>query len=328
MESVISSISSGLIKRIAIVSGAGISTNSGIPDFRSPGGMYDTLRPELLTATEDEKREMKHDPTTVVSWSLFRNNQFPYLEVRRPFILGTAEQSWKATAAHYFIKLLNDKGILQRLYTQNIDGLDHQLEIEPNKIVNVHGTLASCKCEFCGTSMAPDTFRALVRSNIRNIYDADGSSDPSAPAVSSHINCPSCARPGLKPNTVLYGRSLPDTFWHCLHEDFPDSVDLIIVIGTSLTVHPACDIVTHANEGTIRILINQEKVGTNLGMNFEESGKDIFLSGNADEICIRLAAALDWLGDLYAFRGGMAPLSAELLERAWSERGTSEKTDA
>lgn len=60
----------------------------GIPDFRSPGGMYDSLRPELLTATAKQRTMMKMDPTSVVSWDLFQENQLPYLELRRPFILG------------------------------------------------------------------------------------------------------------------------------------------------------------------------------------------------------------------------------------------------
>ena len=64
---------------------AGTSVASGIPDFRSSGGIFDTLRPELIAASVEERRLMYADPTTVVSWSLFSQNQLPYLEVRRPF---------------------------------------------------------------------------------------------------------------------------------------------------------------------------------------------------------------------------------------------------
>ena len=89
-------------------------TTPGIPDFRSPGGMYATLRPELLTATQKQRFELAADPTNVVTYSMFAQNQFPYLEVRRPFILGTAEQKWKATIAHFFVKILHEKGFLRR----------------------------------------------------------------------------------------------------------------------------------------------------------------------------------------------------------------------
>lgn len=67
------------------------------PDFRSPGGMYDTLKPELITATEEQRRLMKMDPTYVVEKGMFMQNSFPYLEVRRPFILGVRDRKWKPT---------------------------------------------------------------------------------------------------------------------------------------------------------------------------------------------------------------------------------------
>ena len=76
-------------KSICVLTGAGVSVASGIPDFRSPGGMYSTLNPDLLTASPYQRKLMKSDPTYVVTWDIFQNNQFPYMEVRKPFILGT-----------------------------------------------------------------------------------------------------------------------------------------------------------------------------------------------------------------------------------------------
>merc|ERR1719401_283250 len=91
--------------------------------------MYDSLRPELLTATEAQRRAMRSDPTAVVMKEMFFANQFPYMEVRRPFILGTQKQQWKATLSHWFMKFLADEGLLTRLFTQNIDGLDYHTSI-------------------------------------------------------------------------------------------------------------------------------------------------------------------------------------------------------
>jgi len=133
LDRVAEHILSGRCKGIAFLTGAGMSVGAGIPDFRSPGGLYQTLRPELLTATEDEKADMKSNPTTVVDWRLFQHNQFPYLEVRRPFILGTAQQQWKATLGHFFTRVCYDKGLLRTLYTQNIDGLDYQTGVPSEK---------------------------------------------------------------------------------------------------------------------------------------------------------------------------------------------------
>jgi NAD-dependent deacetylase sirtuin 2 len=123
MDRVISGIKSGAIKNVAFLCGAGVSTSSGIPDFRSAGGLYDTLRPELLTASPSQRQALMDDPTMVVNYALFKENQLPYLEVRRPFILGAIEQRWKATLTHFFMQVVHDKKILKRVYTQNIGNI-------------------------------------------------------------------------------------------------------------------------------------------------------------------------------------------------------------
>lgn len=183
---VIDGLKAGTYRKIAILSGAGSSVSSGIPDFRSPGGFYDSLRPELITATAQQRRAMAAEPSMVVDIGLFSVNQFPYLEVRRPFILGTIARQWKPTLTHVFYKLLYEKSLLQRLYTQNIDGLDHHVGIPAEKIVDVHGTISSMSCESCKTPYPTDEFKVDVETKIRNIYD---STDSSAPNKSSNIFC-------------------------------------------------------------------------------------------------------------------------------------------
>ena len=224
-------IKSEACSSVCILTGAGVSVASGIPDFRSPGGMYDTLKPELLTATDQERAEMRANPTHVVSWQLFRDNQLPYLELRRPFMLGILDrpcsssggnlgvestsrfppdeeagppleggvfggaggntpsrddtgpgggghgraalmshggQTWRATLAHFFARLLQDKGKLTRLYTQNIDGLDFQVGLEEDKIVNVHGSIGRVRCEFCAADYPNHEWCAALRENIKS----------------------------------------------------------------------------------------------------------------------------------------------------------------
>ena len=198
-------LKSGACKSVYVLTGAGASTGAGIPDFRSPGGMYDTLRPELITATESQRQRMRMDPTNVVMKDMFFQNQFPYLEVRRPFILGIQQQQWKATLSHWFIKFLEEEALLKRVFTQNIDGLDYQTGISPALVTNVHGSLAQVSCEGCGHAMSFDDFCAKVRTNVKDIYKTD----PTAPSESSNINCPRCNHALVKPNTVLFGGSLP-----------------------------------------------------------------------------------------------------------------------
>jgi NAD-dependent SIR2 family protein deacetylase len=298
-------------KSIAILTGAGVSVASGIPDFRSPGGMYDTLKPDLITATPEQRNAMKMDPTAVVMWDMFRQNSFPYLEVRRPFILGTRKQQGKATIAHRFFELLQMKtNKLTRLYTQNIDGLDRQCnQIPEDKIVNVHGTLSKASCEGCGHKMNFDDFCDAVEANIRDIYNPEA-----GPAKSTPILCEKCQKPLVKPETVLFGRSLPSEFFERAEEDLP-SCDLLILAGTSLVVSPANSLAYRVPDKTVRVVVNNDPVGQELGIDYSpDSERDFFAQGQCDKVFLDLIVALGWLEDLKAHQDDLPPISAKLLE--------------
>jgi NAD-dependent deacetylase sirtuin 2 len=281
---------------IAMLTGAGVSVASGIPDFRSPGGLYDTLRPELLTCNEYELRLLQDDPTYVVSWDIFSHNPLPYLEVRRPFILGTHQKQWKATVAHRFAELLHTKtGKLTRVYTQNIDGLDRQCDKIPDElIINVHGSISKASCEGCGSDVDYGDFCDAVSSSIKDIYNMD----PKAPTHSTHIYCPSCQKALLKPSTVLYGRNLPLEFFQSVAQDLPD-LNLLLIAGTSLVVAPANSLVYNVPETTPRVVINLEPVGAELGIDYSgNSRRDLFLQGTCDEVFVQLLQELGWLDDV------------------------------
>lgn len=121
---------------ILVLSGAGMSVNSGIPDYRSANGLYATFDPDQLTATAEQRQEFRRDPTAALDQHLFLENPLPCLELKRSFILGTHRCQWKATLAHRFIELLHNKtGKLIRAYTQNIDGLECQLDLPPSMVI-------------------------------------------------------------------------------------------------------------------------------------------------------------------------------------------------
>ena len=300
-----------------MLSGAGISVSAGIPDFRSPGGMYDTLRPDLLTATEHQRSIMSVDPTAVVSWDLFKVNQLPYLELRRPFILGVNNHDWKATLSHFFLKVLDDKGHLHRVYTQNIDGLDFQLAIDSDKIIPVHGSLGQVSCEACGKTEDVESFSTRVASNIKDIY---GDGDTRAPEESTPVLCLHCKRPTVKPSTVLYGRQLPPRFFKHVQEDC-SITDLLMVIGTSLTVYPAASLPELVSDDCVKVNINREIYS---GGAFEF---DHHMGGDCDAALLELIAALDWLPDIARYKAQMCVSSQKLLDACLAEAGIEAETE-
>lgn len=331
IHSIAQAILRGEVKSVSFLTGAGISVATGIPDFRSPGGMYDTLKPELLTANEREKAAMTEEPTTVVSWSLFKKNPFPYLEVRRPFIIGTQEAEWKMTIGHYFARLLFDKNLLNKVYTQNIDGLDFQTGVPSSHIIPVHGSIGQCSCELCGRAEDMEYFVGELKKKIKCIYGQDND----APKESSKIKCRNCNKVGgLKPSTVLYGRNLPAEFFTSMDRDLP-AVDLLFVIGTSLTVYPAASVAELVNTSTCkRILINKDAVGLFTGLSSTSDAKveegsggggDSFWEGNSDELIFELIQALGWQDDLVANMHLLAEKSQGLIrERTALKRGNED----
>ena len=136
-----------------------------------------------------------------------------------------------------------------------------------------------------------EEFQTQVRTKIKDIYKTDGE----APAESSTIPCIGCQRPGVKPATVLYGRALPREFTEYLEED-SDEIDLLFVIGTSLTVFPANTLVNYVSKNCLRVIIDREPVGKMMGVNCNnlEDSRDVYLKGSADHWIYNLVDKLGW----------------------------------
>lgn len=116
-------------KNIIIMTGAGISTNANIPDFRSDSfGLYNRLA----------KYNLPH-PTAVFTLDYFIENPRPFFDIAHE--LYPVMEDAKPTTAHYFIKLLSDKGLLLRHYTQNIDGLEDLTGLDLHTTVQAHGNI-------------------------------------------------------------------------------------------------------------------------------------------------------------------------------------------
>jgi len=122
-------------KHIVVLLGAGTSVAAGIPDFRSKNtGLYNLIDDQEIT-----------EKTDVFDIDFFRKNSGPFGRVMRKFLMGDHEP----TNAHRFVKKLEEKGILQRVYTQNIDGLEIKAGIDASLVVEAHGNFRSAKCIDC-----------------------------------------------------------------------------------------------------------------------------------------------------------------------------------
>jgi NAD-dependent histone deacetylase SIR2 len=237
--------------------GAGISTSAGIPDFRSPEtGIYANLAHLDLT-----------DPEDVFDISFFRENPRPFYALARELAPGR----YRPTIAHCFVKLLYDKGLLMKHFTQNIDCLERLAGVPGEKIIEAHGSFANQHCIDC-------------KAEYPEILMKQAIDDGEVP------RCNQCN--GLvKPDIVFFGEALPEEFFS--NRTLPEQADLCIVMGTSLSVQPFASLPAFCRDGAPRVLINMERVG---GMGSRPD--DVLLLGDCDAGVRRFARVLGWEQEL------------------------------
>jgi len=231
----------GTFKKVMVLSGAGVSVSAGIPDFRTPGtGLYDNLQKYNLP-----------EPQAVFDIQYYRYNPNPFLSLAREIWPGRH----CPTATHCFLKLLQNKGILLRNYTQNIDGLETIAGVDSSKVVECHGHFRSASCVECGTPFSGKECRIHMMDATKTLP-------------------PLCANCGgyVKPDIVFFGEGLPTHFRRLLQSDLAPMYhadinednsegppDLLIVMGTSLMVAPVSLIPRMV--ACPRVLFNRELVG-------------------------------------------------------------------
>jgi NAD-dependent deacetylase len=205
-------------RRLVVLTGAGISTESGIPDFRGPQGVW-TRNPEA-----EKQSTIQHyvaDP-----------------EVRRRAWRSRLESpAWTATpnAGHRALVELERRGKLDTLITQNIDGLHQAAGSSPDRVVEVHGTMRQVVCLACGERAPMERALARVRA---------GEDDPP---------CRTCGGI-LKSATISFGQSLvPEDLRRA--EQAARRCDFMLAVGTKLSVWPVAGVVPVARDAGARVVI-------------------------------------------------------------------------
>ena len=206
-------------KRIVVFTGAGVSTESGIPDFRSPGGIWDRFDPDDFTY-----QKFVNNPES-------RRKQWQML--REGLLTGGA----KSNPAHYAIAELDKLDKLDCVITQNVDNLHQKAGVPDDKVFELHGNMQWVKCLSCGRRYPFDQIKVRLD---------EGEEIP---------DCEVC-HGILKPDIVLFGESLPGAV---LKEATFRSYecDLFIVIGSTLVIYPAAYMPIYAtNAGAKLVIIN------------------------------------------------------------------------
>lgn len=203
---------------ILVFTGAGISTASGIPDYRGPQGVWNTRRPVFY---HDFMRSAEARTTY---W------QQKWEDAQE---FGNAEPN----AAHRAIVDLERAGKLEMVVTQNVDGLHAAAGTSPGKLVEIHGTARLVECQSCGARTDPAPHF--------DVFHATG-------------EAPTCACGGfLKSATISFGQNLRSVDLGRAHAA-AERADLVLALGSSLVVYPAADIPLHAAAtGADYVIVNR-----------------------------------------------------------------------
>jgi NAD-dependent protein deacetylases, SIR2 family len=230
---------------VAFFGGAGVSTESGIPDFRSKKSRQDCFDAFGL------------EPEQILSQDFFRANPEVFFQYLYHFLLGSLVPNVaNPNPAHKVLAEWENQGILTGIVTQNIDGL-HQ-RAGSKKVWELHGSLETFHCMRCQM----ETERQFVLLQLQQ-----------------GIGVPTCPCGGtLKPNIVLYGEMLPDTALIGAQESI-SKADLLVVAGTSLTVYPAAGLVEDFR-GEHLVVVNLSPVP----VPFHLKGKTIVINQPVGEV--------------------------------------------
>lgn len=208
-------------KIIVPFTGAGISTECGIPDFRSPGGIWTRNRPipfDEFVASQEARDE---------SW-------------RRRFAMEEVFAAARPGRGHRALAALHRAGKVPAVITQNIDNLHQASGFAPDRVIELHGNTTYARCIGCGQSYQLDW--------VKRSFDQDGS----AP------NCTACDEP-VKTATISFGQAMPEDEMQRATA-LAQACDLFIAIGSSLVVWPAAGFPMMArNAGARLVIINREQ---------------------------------------------------------------------
>lgn len=259
-NTLISNLKNQVYKKILVLSGAGISVSSGIPDFRTPKvGLYSRV---------SEYGDLPF-PEAIFEINYYQSNPKPFYKFCLDFLDST--KNYKPSMAHKFIKLLNDKNLLLMNFTQNIDGLELKANLPLNKIVQAHGHLRTCTCIKCKAPSDITSFFEKIK-NLDICY------------------CDKCKTGLVKPDIVFYGEMLPNDFYE--KTDLMEKGDLIFIMGTGLQVFPFAGLIQKINDNSPVVYLNNERGNSDFYNPF------LFIQGDIDQSLGKIVELCGWTHEI------------------------------
>ena len=248
-------------RRILVLLGAGASTSSGYPDFRTPTS-------GLLSQLEAGGH---HSASGAFQLSAFRRSPKLFYAAMK-LLLANLPSSQAGTptppATHAFLRKLQERGKLLRCYSQNVDGLEAAAGLDGERVVLCHGSLETASCAACRTVHTRGILGALRRG--------------------TPVRCRSCATGYVKPDVVLHGEPLPARTFELYERDRQEE-DLVLVIGTSLGVAPVAGMVPLMPQWVPQVWVNRERWEGSRLVRFDGE-----VLGDADMVVRVLEGELGW----------------------------------
>ncbi|HEX6287474.1 MAG TPA: Sir2 family NAD-dependent protein deacetylase [Acidimicrobiia bacterium] len=198
-------------EQILVFSGAGLSTESGIPDFRGPNGLWTKVDPDDFTID----RYVTNRDLRVQGWRMHVDGE-----------LWGARSAVRPNSGHEAIVRLHERRRLAGVVTQNVDGLHYKAGLADDLVAELHGNVRHSHCMSCGARWETETVLKWVEA---------GEEDPSCPECSGMI----------KTDTVMFGEMLPEQEVRQASL-FLAMADAVLVVGSTVSVWPAADVVMRA----------------------------------------------------------------------------------
>ena len=256
-------------KRVAVLTGAGISTESGIPDYRGPETRRRARNPvRFATFTSSPEARARYWARSLAGWERFR--------LARP------------NAAHAALAALEAAGIVEGPITQNVDRLHHHAG--SRDVIELHGALAEVRCLECGAREDRDALQARMRAENPGLDARILELAPDGDAeieVAASFRAPSCRVCGgvLKPDVVFFGENVPRERVEAAYARV-DEADALLVVGSSLAVFSGYRFVRRAYDRGKPVAI------VNLGESRGDPYAALRIDARAGEVLPALASAL------------------------------------